>query len=326
MTAESTVFCTRCGTQFNGTSKFCTVCGEPRGAPDLASGGAHPSPPEPLSTKVEHEPLSATPFGLPPPGVAAGSAPSRNNRRIAMILACIGVVVLIALGALAALLLRGGSSTKTAALAPAATVTQTTTVGRVTTVVVSPTPTVKPSRSPPRTDDLSLTSRMVVPGAPYRCVSPFARDHTHRMALYLLYANGTPLDLVSSGPGDTTADFLFCGGSAGYNRFGLASAPLRFTAIPGTRRIARITGILGSDWEATTGQLVELDVLYAGRSLCHFSTDGLGHARRFSCSAFPSRSTVDNLTLRFNVPDDATHGVYAGIAHLGAVIVFNSTP
>lgn len=77
-----------------------------------------------------------------------------------------------------------------------------------------------------------------------------------------------------------------------------------------------MTGIVGADREASAGERVLLDVRYAGRLLCRYTTDAAGHARRFSCGGFPTQTDLADLELRLHVDGDRDHGVFGGIAEL----------
>lgn len=173
----------------------------------------------------------------------------------------------------------------------------------------------------PETTSLQLTPAMIAPGPPYRCVSPFARDHDGRMELEFRYASGATAKWVSADPSDTNDNFVFCGGSATHNLPGYASAPIHFRNAGRISRIVLVGGMFGADRDAgAPGRRVELVVSYNGQRVCHLRTDASGHARRFKCRGFPSSSTLAPLELRLDVTGDRRQGVFAGIADLEATV------
>jgi hypothetical protein len=172
-----------------------------------------------------------------------------------------------------------------------------------------------------RRTTLALTEAMIQPERSYRCVSPFARDHSSRMELELRYASGRSVTWESQGPSDTADDFLFCGGSVAHDLPGYASAPIRFRDPAGVSRIVAVTGIVGADRDAgAPGRRVNLTVSYNGERVCDFGTDTEGHARRFTCRGFPASSSLNRLQLKLDVSGDRKQGVFVGIAELQATV------
>jgi hypothetical protein len=168
---------------------------------------------------------------------------------------------------------------------------------------------------------LALTESMIAPRAPYRCASPFARDHSGRMELELRYPTGRARAWVSEDPSDTADNFLFCGGSVTYHLSGYASAPVRFQDRDSVSRIVSVRGIVGADRdEGAPGRRVALTIYYEGERICEFATDARGHARRFSCRGFPTSGSLSGLELRLDVAGDRRTGVFAGVAELEATV------
>jgi hypothetical protein len=165
------------------------------------------------------------------------------------------------------------------------------------------------------TRTVSLVERLIPPGEPYRCVSPFHRDHDDRMTMLLQFPDGRELNFVSNGPGDTSDAFLFCGGSAFKNLPGLASGPLRFeSASP--ESVTSISGVYGRDFDAGDEERsVSLTTEVAGDRVCASRTDGAGHARRFTCD-LPDGTSLADVVLRLDVERDRRFSVFAGIGNL----------
>ena len=168
------------------------------------------------------------------------------------------------------------------------------------------------------TRTVSLVERLIPPRAPYRCVSPFHRDHDGRMTMLLQFADGTPLNFASSSPADTGDAFLFCGGSTSRGLPGLASAPLRFNSASSGESVTSISGVYGRDFDAGGERRgVSLTTEVAGDPVCASRTDGDGHARRFTCF-LPVGTALADVVLRLDVERDRRFSVFAGIANLRA--------
>ena len=171
------------------------------------------------------------------------------------------------------------------------------------------------------TRTVGLTERLIPPESPYRCVSPFHRDHDGRMTLHLQFASGTSLEFASRDPSDTTDAFLFCGGTASHDIPGLASAPLTFSSPAPGSVVESISGVYGRDFDpGGEDRRISLTTEVAGADVCSSRTDEAGHARRFTCN-LPADTKLEEVVLRFVVERDRPLGVFAGIANLRASFV-----
>jgi hypothetical protein len=174
--------------------------------------------------------------------------------------------------------------------------------------------------APGPTTQVRLTPLVVMPGEPFRCISPYDRDHGGRIALVLRFANGRESRSISSSYADRTEDFLFCGGSTTYSTPGYASGTVRFSKSP-RGRVVSLSGAFGADFDAgSVRRPVTLVVTSSGRTVCRLSTDGAGHARRFTCKGFPSGATISNLRVGLRVSGDRRYSVFAGIQDLVATV------
>ena len=172
-----------------------------------------------------------------------------------------------------------------------------------------------------KTRTVSLVERLVPPGPPYRCVSPFHRDHDGPMTLLLQFADGRSLSFASRSPTDAGDAFLFCGGTASRGIPGLASAPIRFnSATTSGESVTSISGVYGGDFDGGGEERrVSLTTEVAGDRVCASRTDGDGHARRFTC-VLPTGTALADVVLRLDVERDSRFSVFAGIGNLRAKI------
>src|SRR5207342_649379 len=216
----------------------------------------------------------------------------RSHRRRLLV---VGAVILLGLAAVAAVVVLGGGRDGQGDGEDART--NRTTEGRETRTV-------------------GLTERLIPPDSPYRCVSPFHRDHDGPMTLHLQFASGTSLEFVSRDPSDTADAFLFCGGTATHHIPGLASAPLTFSsAVPGSI-VESISGVYGRDFDSGgVDRRISLTTEVAGAAVCSSRTDGAGHARRFACN-LPADTKLEQVVLQLMVEGDQPLGVFAGIGNL----------
>lgn len=170
-------------------------------------------------------------------------------------------------------------------------------------------------------ENVSLIERFVRPGAPYRCVTPFHRDHSGEMELRLEYADGSGRTYSSRGPSDKSDDFLFCGGTRTYGIGGLASAPIRFEGVRRDRSVTSISGVFGADFDSgSQRRRIALTTSVGDRGICFSETDAAGHAEKFSCE-LPPGTRLEDVVLRLAVDRDAEFGVFAGIADLRGRLV-----
>ena len=116
--AENDVFCTRCGTQFDGALRFCTACGEPRSAQE-SPPAVTPTAAAQSRTQVEQSPLSAMPAPTMPQSRSRAVAGTKRTRNL---LIGAGVIALLAIGGVAAAFVVRDD--KNAALATTATTSQ----------------------------------------------------------------------------------------------------------------------------------------------------------------------------------------------------------
>ena len=285
-----------------------------------------PTPPvltAPLKQTREHE------TGIPPPPMSSGESasfhePAGRANRAWVVAALVAIALLIAIAGISA----GVFFTRDPDEAGAGTQTSTaiTTSGSTNPQPPSPPP-IKPPPPPqppppppppsiPKV--VSLTSGLIPPAAPYRCVSPYHRDHSERMGLQFRYSNGTRLQLVSEGPGDVSDPFLFCGGTSTHGIPGYASAPVTFDPGSPSTTVSSISGVFGGDFETGgLGRRIGLATEASGTRRCFAETDGEGHARRFRCS-FPAGTRLSDVVLQLSVERDRRYGVFAGIAYLRA--------
>jgi serine/threonine protein kinase len=267
-----------------------------------------PPPPAPLSSPGPTGELETAAHPQSPP---TRVSPGGGGRR-RLVLAAVGAVLLLAAAVLAGALLAQGDD-PTAAPPPSTDVVTEPSSEITTTTTTAPV-------DPPVVSNVSLTEHMIPPGPPHRCVSPFHRDHDARMGLRLRFADGTTNSFVSSGPGDTSESFLFCGGTRTHAIPGFASAPVRFTRLTDSGEIRSLSGVVGADFESGGGHRVGLVTEVSGEAVCSTTTDGAGHARRVSCR-LPRGTRLQDVVLRLSVEGDSRYGVFAGIGDLRGRVV-----
>jgi serine/threonine-protein kinase len=271
------------------------------------------------ATVADHSPLPSSELqtaALAPAAPTAIAVPTARGRSPVLVALIVGAFVLLGgAGALGGVLLsRGGGQT---IAEPSTSTTATVTVTTPSTSTTPTSGTTTPPASVSRT--ISLSERMIPPPPPYRCVSPFQRDHAGRMGLRLQFANGSSLRYASSGPADRSDHFVFCGGTSTYGIPGYASAPVRFGA-DGSAIVHSVSGVFGTDFEAGSQQRrIGLKIEAQGSTTCASATDSAGHARRFSCT-FPRDTRLNDVVLRFSVDGDRRYGVFAGIGDLRAKV------
>ncbi len=163
-------------------------------------------------------------------------------------------------------------------------------------------------------DVVDLSHNLLRVQAPFECVTgasePLAR------AFMLRYSNGR-MRKFDSNAGD---NFILCGGSTTYLYPRLASATLSFSDPSEGSPVQEVSGVFGRAF-GVGGQhdaAVGLAISASGELICSYTTDALGHGRRFKCKGFPDGTTIDSLEISLQVSKDSDYGSFAGVGDLQA--------
>ncbi len=161
---------------------------------------------------------------------------------------------------------------------------------------------------------VDLARDAILPEQPYRCVTPFDKDHSSDISLVLDLPNNWQQRYASES-GDS---FIICGGSESMSKPGLASGTIRFSNPDGVSQVTSIRGTFGRDHDSGTTNTgrVKLEILAGGETVCVFDTNAAGRAVPFRCSEFPPGVSQSDVSLRFSVANDAEYGVFVGVGRL----------
>jgi serine/threonine protein kinase len=234
---------------------------------------------------------------------------SRSCSKFLIVSGVVGAVLLLAILVIAATRGGGGEEPANSMLNAAVTVTETS-------ASVAPPPALE-EQAIGSVEGVDLTQLAILPGSPYRCVTPTQKDHGNTISFVAHFANGITNEFRSDSGNDR---FVLCGGSTSQDRPGYASGTLGFQNPNDMTRVVSVSGLFGRDYDAgvNRGGTVAITVAYDGAPVCNFATNGAGDARRFVCKGFPASSDLSGVTISLEVEYDAQYSEFAGIGNLVA--------